>query len=137
MKMTCPVCGFDNINEPKLKWSICPSCGTQFGLSDSHYSYSELREMWIRDKNMAWQGPESLRPLKWSPIIQLFRAGFINYDFVSHKPEAIESRAKQITIGRSTTPQDWTNEPIRVMAQPHSQVNMLGTTIKRTGLVIA
>lgn len=76
MKLTCPVCGYDNIQEPKLKWSICPSCGTQFGLSDSGYTVPQLRQMWIQDKNATWQGPTLLRPSRWSPIAQLRNIGY-------------------------------------------------------------
>jgi len=70
MSITCPVCGYDKINETTLKWSICPSCGTQFGLSDNGRTYAQLRHDWIQG-GATWQDDYILPPPYWSPINQL------------------------------------------------------------------
>lgn len=70
MRLTCPVCGYDNINEPTLKWSICPSCGTQFGLSDNGRTNAQLRRDWIHG-GAAWQDDYIQAPRNWSPVNQL------------------------------------------------------------------
>lgn len=76
MSLTCPVCGYDKINEPTLKWSICPSCGTQFGLSDSGRTHAQLRHEWIYDNRADWQDGYILPPPYWSPIKQLRNIGY-------------------------------------------------------------
>lgn len=75
MSLTCPVCGYDRINEPSLKWSICPSCGTQFGLSDNCRTWAELRHDWIYD-GAAWQDGYIQPPPYWSPISQFRNIGY-------------------------------------------------------------
>lgn len=75
MSLTCPVCGYDKINEPTLKWSICPSCGTQFGLSDNGRTHAQLRHDWIYG-GAAWQDDYILPPPYWSPISQLRNIGY-------------------------------------------------------------
>ena len=76
MNLTCPVCGYNKINEPKLKWSICPSCGTQFGLSDNGRTHGQLRRDWI-DEGGTWQDDYIPKPLNWSPESQLRNIGYI------------------------------------------------------------
>lgn len=76
MSLTCPVCGYDKINEPKLKWSICPSCGTQFGLSDSGRTWEQLRHDWIYDDGATWQDGYFSPPPYWSPISQFRNIGY-------------------------------------------------------------
>lgn len=76
MTLTCPVCGYDQINEAQLKWSICPSCGTQFGLSDNGRTYGELRHDWIYNTGAQWQDAYLQAPRHWSPVSQLRNIGY-------------------------------------------------------------
>jgi hypothetical protein len=58
---TCPVCGFNDLNEPPYSrdghglFEICPSCGFQFGVTDDDLgmSFREWRESWVA-KGMPW-----------------------------------------------------------------------------------
>ena len=70
MKLTCAVCGYDKIDEPKLRWSICPCCGTQFGLSDCGRSHEELRATWILN-GAIWNSAAAAPVAGWDPIAQL------------------------------------------------------------------
>jgi hypothetical protein len=44
---TCPVCGFNQLENPPEDHVICPCCGTQFGYDDVAHSYRELRNIWL------------------------------------------------------------------------------------------
>lgn len=46
---TCPVCGYDELNSPPENFSICPSCGTEFGYDDHRKSHAKLRAEWIQN----------------------------------------------------------------------------------------
>lgn len=54
MNYTCPVCGFDNLEYPPQDFTICPSCGTEFGFDDVNYSIPELKARWIKDGRQWW-----------------------------------------------------------------------------------
>ena len=75
MKFQCPVCGFDDISGPRLKWSICPSCGTQFGLTDANRTPGEIRAYWI-SQGAKWQSTARQRPRNWNPAAQLRTVGY-------------------------------------------------------------
>lgn len=48
MRHTCPVCFYDELDEPPdNNFDICPSCGTEFGYDDFNASHDELRKRWI------------------------------------------------------------------------------------------
>lgn len=55
MPYTCPVCGFNGLDEPPYSpdghglFEICPSCGFQFGVTDDDLgiSFREWRESWV------------------------------------------------------------------------------------------
>ena len=84
MSGICPVCGYPDLSEPAYlaggnpSWDICPSCGTQFGLSDWVDSnpaplakiHEELRRKWI-GRGMRWYSQADPIPLGWDPIAQL------------------------------------------------------------------
>ena len=74
MKYTCPVCGFDRLNEPPTGWSICRCCLTEFGYSDASWTHLELRQDWIA-AGAPWGGglPE---PEGWSAVSQLRNIGY-------------------------------------------------------------
>lgn len=54
MTYTCPVCGYDRLRYPPAGYSICPSCGTEFGNDDFGSSYAELRRRWIAGGRKWW-----------------------------------------------------------------------------------
>src|SRR5258708_5352604 len=70
MKYDCPVCGYDELEEPAEYFSICPSCGTEFENDDEQFSHDELRQNWIAS-GAKWWNPYVTPPLNWSPISQL------------------------------------------------------------------
>jgi len=78
---TCPVCGYAQLEEPHLDavgeptYSICPSCGTQFGADDLTTSHEALRKLWL-DGGAAWWSEAKPAPAGWSASAQLESAGF-------------------------------------------------------------
>ena len=72
----CPVCGYDELDEPAYdehgcsSFSICPSCGTEFGYNDSTVVHEELRKRWI-DAGMRWWSTSLGVPMNWDPRAQL------------------------------------------------------------------
>lgn len=92
---TCYVCGYDKLEDAPEDWGLCPSCGTQFGYSDSIRSYDQLRQNWIAS-GAEWAMPWIPKPLNWNPVAQLLNIG---YTVTSHdlmkivQGGAIEERA--------------------------------------------
>ena len=74
---TCPVCGLSpkaTHGEVFKFCDICPSCGTQFGYSDSGREHSELLDHWEAD-GYPWRSRTRPTPENWDPIEQLKAAG--------------------------------------------------------------
>lgn len=74
---TCPVCGFDGLDEPPSHFNICPSCGTEFGYHDARRSHDVLREQWI-ERGARWHSRAVAPPVNWDAFSQLAKAGFID-----------------------------------------------------------
>jgi hypothetical protein len=74
MNYPCPTCGYP-LDAPPEDSEICPSCGTQFGYSDSGRTYAQLRENWIR-RGAPWHSRVHSAPPTWNPYLQLIRAGY-------------------------------------------------------------
>lgn len=72
---TCPVCGYSELRHSPSDYTICPSCGTEFGYSDFATRHDELRRVWIA-AGMQWHSGAVPRPLAWNPLAQLMRAGY-------------------------------------------------------------
>jgi hypothetical protein len=72
---TCPVCGYDHLEDPPRDWEICPCCRTQFEYSDRNRSYAELRAAWIAT-GAPWGSQYTSPPPLWSPIKQLRNIGY-------------------------------------------------------------
>lgn len=74
---TCPVCGYDQLQEPPrnrtggASMEICPCCGFQFGVTDDDkgISYDDYRQGWITD-GMPWTSKQK-PPKGWNPQTQL------------------------------------------------------------------
>ena len=82
MTYVCPVCGFDQLEEPPYSaagaglFEICPCCGFQFGVTDDNQgiSFHDWREGWI-DRGMLWESHGSSPPPEWNPSKQLCKLG--------------------------------------------------------------
>jgi len=80
-KFTCPVCGFDGMDEPARlagggpSYEICASCGFEFGVTDDDegYSYEAWRERWIAMGTPWWSAELEPPPVGWNPREQLDR----------------------------------------------------------------
>jgi hypothetical protein len=73
---TCPVCGYDKLKYPARDYTICPSCGTEFGYHDTSRTFEELRISWMA-RGMQWHSLVVSRPLNWKPVAQLLAAGLL------------------------------------------------------------
>jgi len=77
---TCPVCGFDGLEEPPTtpecgdSYEICSCCGFQFGVSDGDrgFTYEGWRQAWISN-GMRWWSTSRAAPPGWDPVAQLRR----------------------------------------------------------------
>ena len=73
----CPVCGFDELNEPPYdqknapSYEICPCCGFEFGFDGANNSiaYVDFRQRWIKN-GAHWFRPKS-KPDSWDLKEQL------------------------------------------------------------------
>jgi hypothetical protein len=70
MMHICPVCGYDRLTDPPLNFSICPSCGTEFGYDDKFASHAELRAKWLLS-GPKWWSPVDPCPDDWNPDFQV------------------------------------------------------------------
>jgi hypothetical protein len=65
---TCPVCYFEKMPDPPADFNICPCCGTEFGIDDELFSFTELRGQWVAE-GADWFYMSS--PEGWDPWRQL------------------------------------------------------------------
>ena len=70
MNYLCPVCGYDELDLPPFDFTICPSCGTEFGNDDYDLSHAQLRARWIA-LGPAWWSQSETPPVGWNPMEQL------------------------------------------------------------------
>jgi hypothetical protein len=91
------VCGFD-LKKPAVDFTICPSCGVEFGYADVGRSYNFLRNEWIEYGAM-WTSTVVSPPKGWNAWFQLILAGFpyslpykISIQEVANKPNQTELR---------------------------------------------
>lgn len=89
----CPVCGYQ-LSRPPEDEDICPSCGTQFGYSNSGRTYQQLRDAWLA-WGAHWHSKVHAQPRNWSPTWQLIQAGFLNPKLI---PEQSTPVAKTIDL---------------------------------------
>ena len=69
-KYYCPVCGYDQLDEPPADHNICSCCGTHFGYHDVGHAWSELRETWLL-RGAPWFSRAVSPPVGWSAFEQL------------------------------------------------------------------
>ncbi len=69
-KYICPVCGYKELESPPRKFSICPSCGTEFGYDDAIKNHENLRKAWILG-GLEWWDKDMPVPANWDPYHQL------------------------------------------------------------------
>jgi len=67
---TCPVCGYDGLEDPPTDYNICECCGAEFGYHDAGRSHEELRQQWIA-AGMQWHNLIMPPPPNWNPRRQL------------------------------------------------------------------
>jgi hypothetical protein len=72
MNYTCPVCGYNELELPPADFTICPSCGMEFGYHDATASLEELRQRWI-GRGAPWTSQTMPPPLAWNAWVQLWR----------------------------------------------------------------
>jgi hypothetical protein len=75
MPYECPVCGYKALPEPPSNFSICPSCGTEFGYDDASTSHAALRRNWITH-GFPWFSRSRPSPPNWNAWKQLIDAGY-------------------------------------------------------------
>lgn len=76
---TCPVCGYKKLRRPPDDYVICPSCGTEFGYTDSNTTHSDLQREWLA-KGAKWHSRVIPQPYGWNGYLQLEDAGFIEIE---------------------------------------------------------
>ena len=67
---TCPVCGYSRLEEPPRDFTICPSCGTEFGYDDAFTTVDQLRANWLRTGPRWWSTVDAT-PEGWDPYLQV------------------------------------------------------------------
>jgi len=70
----CPVCAY-GLDTPAANFTICPSCGVEFGYSDIGVTHKELRREWIQF-NAPWTSSVIRKPFYWNPWVQLIEGGY-------------------------------------------------------------
>jgi hypothetical protein len=70
MTYTCPVCGYKNLPTPPNDFSICPSCGTEFGNDDFELTHEQIRQQWI-NAGAHWFSDIVPMPENWDLFKQL------------------------------------------------------------------
>jgi hypothetical protein len=106
----CPVCGFNELEDPPESFTICPSCGTEFDYDDAFASYAELRARWIQGGPRWWSQLEAA-PANWEPYIQLST-------IIKQPPPALNSKSLSVATFFATGPQGG----IGVASEQQSQI---------------
>jgi hypothetical protein len=72
MQYTCPVCFYNQLDEPPADYNICDCCGTEFNVDDDLRTAAYLRAFWIARGAKWFFGQE---PPMWNGWQQLADAG--------------------------------------------------------------
>lgn len=92
----CPVCGY-GMQAPPRDYRICPSCGTEFGVSDINATIAELRDSWM-SRGPVWWGDPTDKPSNWDPISQMESAGIIVKRPAANETSAVGTATSSRTI---------------------------------------
>lgn len=86
---TCPVCGFPDLEFPPHDFTICDSCGTEFGYDDVGHNYLELRNQWLSRGGQFFntECPAFASQSNWNAWDQLNRAA-LPYNVQNPQPAA-------------------------------------------------
>ncbi len=68
----CPVCGFGRCELPPTDYSICGSCGTEFGYDNRILTLAQLREEWIRG-GCQWFDAKEPKPPGWDAYCETLK----------------------------------------------------------------
>ncbi len=125
LKFRCPVCAFWMSKAP-VDYTMCPSCGTEFGVDDVDQSFSEIRSQWL-DAGAPWWSTLIGPPENWNPIKQIkeFREELANAIRPFEKVSLSKLRELSIFLGKPETtqatwaPGEW---------QPSSGIPLNGST---------
>jgi hypothetical protein len=71
--ITCPVCGYDQLEFPPVNFSICGCCGTEFGYDDRVLTHGQLTQRWIAN-GCPWFDPNEQKPYGWNAWKQIIDA---------------------------------------------------------------
>jgi hypothetical protein len=115
MKYTCPVCAYDGLEEPPAYFTICPSCGTEFGYQDTLRGHDELRADWIA-QGPIWQSSVIATPPQWNGMEQLRRGGLIDYSPVG---AGTQTEIAVVEIGRHSAILDLPTGSVRINAKEY------------------
>lgn len=76
----CPVCSYPDLEHPPQDFTICPCCGTEFGLDDFSPSAERtealrrtLRQRWLENGG-PWFDPGTPQPQNWDGPKQLWQS---------------------------------------------------------------
>ena len=112
MKYSCPVCAFTELEEEPAYFTICPSCGTEFGYHDLIRGHDELRALWITT-GPRWHSTVIPIPYQWNGWEQLRIAGLIDYSPIKGN---IQTEVAVVEIGQHSTIVDMPTGSARITA---------------------
>jgi hypothetical protein len=95
MPYTCPICFYDNLPRPPVAFTICPSCGTEFGYEDATRSHADLRQQWVV-RGLHWFSQGTPHPDNWNPWVQLMAGGYA--DVAAGMEQKLFNDAKSILV---------------------------------------
>ena len=93
-----------------IDYTICASCGTEFGYDDRVLPHTELTKRWV-DKGCPWFDDGEAQPLGWNAYMQLIDGGL--RWAVPKLPIAMELQANLIVtqkVGTRIEGQPWAFE---------------------------
>ncbi len=132
---TCPVCGFDRLEDAPNNYTICPSCGTEFEYDDVRMTRADLRRAWVEGGYKWWSKLEHT-PARWNPERQLEELIHPALREVRFVPPALSTREMQILmavagVGANQSTGSWPEEPVREQTQT-TLLEVLGNVSRQT-----
>lgn len=109
MTYTCPVCGYNELEEPPARYEICPCCSTEFGNDDFFNTHAELRQQWIA-KGAQWWSEYDPEPINFDYESQLLNVPY----HVTESDRAIVAAARIDALATEATIQ---SRPSKIWAR--------------------